>query len=115
MGEKKALSSVKVSLVHVLNLTSDCIRSVNFFLKLRVWTPCQGYISVIDCGKLLRVWKSEFSMCFFFFMRDKSEIQSSFCPIKGKNYAGACSQVVRPIAQVFHDIKRGRGKKKGGK
>lgn len=63
---KNGTTSVKVSLVHVLNLTSDCIRSVNFFfLKLRVWTPCQGYISVIDRGKLLRVWKSEFSMCFF--------------------------------------------------
>lgn len=47
-------------------------------------------------------------------MRDKSEIQSSFCPIKGKNYAGACSHVLRHIAQVFHDINKRRGKRGGG-
>lgn len=86
---------------HNLWLWILAIFALSKSLKLKVWTQCQ--VLLVNFS----VWKSEFST-----LRYESEMQSSFCPIKGKNYAGACSQVVRPIAQVFHDISRRRKKRR---
>lgn len=50
---------MKVSLVHVLNLTSDCIRSVNFFF---FFFKAKGVDAVSRLNKCDRSWKTSQSV-----------------------------------------------------